>query len=92
MVCVDSAEYTSIKVTKVLKRQLHAFKAGIMAREKRQVSDGDAIAQALLDSKRFAARLELTQDSPSVWDLAGSITGGKKFNAVTEIEKVVYGV
>lgn len=89
---MDSSEYSTIKVPKSLKRRLHAFKAGLMAKWKTHVSDAEAIAQAMFDSKKAASRFELNQNTPSVWDMAGSIKGGKKFNAVKEIDKVVYGV
>ena len=87
---VDAEVFTTIKVPKRLKRMLHGFKARLMARKRRRISDAEAIAVALRQAEK-GDRPVLKHGRLTARQLAGFIKGGKPFNAAKELDDVVYG-
>lgn len=77
-----------MKVPFAVKRLLHAYKGRLISTRKTRVSDADAILELL---RHTDSGNSTTAASKSVFELAGFIKGGKPYDSVKEIDKVVYG-
>lgn len=86
---MDSS-FTTIKITRSLKRRLHSYKSNLMRARKQRVSDAEAI-DSLLESATKATSPS-SSSHPRVWAFAGFIKGGAPFRADEEIDRLVYGV
>lgn len=84
-------DFTTVKMPKWIKRRLHSFKARMIARKKRRVTDAEAVLEAVREANRNERKQEKIA-GPTVWELEGFIKGGKPFNSVKELDRVVYGV
>lgn len=88
---MSGAEITTIKLTKKVKRRLHGFKARLIARKHRRISDNEAVLEAVRRAEK-SERPVVEREFPPLSELVGFIKGGKPFNAAKEGDKIVYGV
>lgn len=87
-----SNDLVSVKVPRLAIKQVRRLKAKLMLARDKRISDAEVIGEALAFTARHEREFVGKKKTLCLMDMAGSIKGGGKFNAVDEIDKIVYGV